>query len=200
MAAPQFTIANFTAAYQSLLPRGRVWPRDPDALQTNFVTALAATYQRQSDSLASLLIDAFPATTLQLLPEWESSLGLPDPCAGPSQTIQQRQKQVLTKFTSTGGQSANYFIALLARYGFSGITITTFAPFRAGFNRAGDPCNGEGWFFTWLISAPNLNVVFFRAGASTANEPLYALTGAAVLECVVKEFAPAHTYPLFAAQ
>jgi len=180
------------------MPRGRVWPRDPDAVQSDFCSAMAPSFRRVTDAAAFLLKDAFPATTVQLLPEWEESLGLPDPCAGPGQTIQQRQQQVLTKFAADGGQSANYFIALIATLGFSGATITNFAPFRAGINRAGDPVYGPGWAFTWLVTAPNLNVVYFRAGLSAAGEPLYALTGADVLECVVKEYAPAHTNPLFA--
>lgn len=198
MGAPLFTNDNFKAVLQSLLPRGRVWPRDPDAIMSDFWAAMAPSAARLTQAASDLLVDAFPATTVNLLPDWESSLGLPDPCAGPGQTIQQRQQQVLTKFTADGGQSADYFIALLASLGFSGVTITNFAPFRAGINRAGDRCYGEGWFFTWLVTFPNLNVVYFTAGLSTAGDPLYALTGGNVLECIIKEYAPAHTNPLFA--
>lgn len=197
MSEPIYSIQDFTGAFKSLLPRGRVWPRDEDSIIGDFCSAMAPSAKRVTDAAVALLIDAFPSTTVQLLPEWEASLGLPDPCAGPSQTIQQRQQQVLAKFTNSGGQSANYFISILASLGFTGITISNYAPFRVGINHIGDPLYSGGWAYTWLITAPNLNVVYFRAGKSTVGEALYNLTNAAVLECIVREYAPAHTNPLF---
>lgn len=196
---PIYSNADFAAAFKNLLPRGRVWPRDVDAVQSDFCEAMAPTYTRVVTAAAALIADAFPVAPVNLLPEWESTLGLPDPnLGGYAVTLQQRQQQVNTKFIANGGQSAQYFLNLLSSLGFSGCTITNFAPFCAGKNRAGDPCRGAGWFFTWLITCPNLNVVRFRAGASGAGEPLYAITGATVVEGIIREYGPAHTNPLFA--
>ncbi|NUB17341.1 DUF2313 domain-containing protein [Azospirillum brasilense] len=79
-----FTRADFRSAAQALLPRGRVWPRESGTVQGQVLDGLAASYERQTADAAALLVDAFPASTTQLLPEWEASLGLPDACTGPA--------------------------------------------------------------------------------------------------------------------
>ncbi|WP_197520275.1 putative phage tail protein, partial [Paraburkholderia tropica] len=56
------------------------------------------SYERSTSRANYLLIDSFPPTAYELLPEWESTLGLPDPCAGEAPTIPQRQAQVLARF------------------------------------------------------------------------------------------------------
>jgi uncharacterized protein YmfQ (DUF2313 family) len=194
--APQYSIADFTGAFKSLLPRGRVWPRDPDAVLAQVMAALAPTYVRQTQSLAALMADAFPVAPVELLPEWEATLGLPNPYAG-TQTITQRQAQVALKFAGDGGQSVPYFLSVLNAFGFSGATITEFVPFRANCNSANQPIIGQDWANTWLITAPNLSVQYFETNVSAANESLFAITGAAALEWVIGQYAPAHTYVLF---
>jgi uncharacterized protein YmfQ (DUF2313 family) len=47
-----------------------------------------------------------PAASLELLPDWERVAGLPDKCSGVlEETLQGRRNALLTKLTSTGGQS-----------------------------------------------------------------------------------------------
>jgi uncharacterized protein YmfQ (DUF2313 family) len=196
MLAPNFTAANFLAAMQALLPRGRVWPRDSDAVQTKVLSGLAPSYERQTARANYLLVDAFPATTYELLPEWESTLGLPDPCAGAAPTIPQRRSQVVARFTNIGGASIPYFVGFAASLGYV-VTITQFTQARAGMLKAGDPCCGYDWNFAWKITAPLSTVVRAVAGAMAAGDPL-AAWGNAVLECEFKAIMPAHTIPIFA--
>lgn len=174
-----YSSGEYQAALLALLPRGRVWPRDLDALQADFMAGLAPTFNRHDQRAQNLLVDAFPATAVELLPEWEESLGLPDPCAGPAATIEQRQAQVVARLTDNGGQSAAHFIDFAAKLGFT-ITITYFAPFRIGHSRAGDPIYGESWIFAWQVNSPDVS-----------------LQPNAVLECELRARAPAHTYVLF---
>lgn len=91
MAAPFFSSADYLAALQALLPRGRVWPRESDATQTKALSGLAGVYERQNARSNNLLSDAFPITAYELLPEWESTLALPDPILGRDTTIQGRR-------------------------------------------------------------------------------------------------------------
>lgn len=195
MSAPVFTAANFLAALQALLPRGRVWPRDPDAVMTKIIGGFAPSFARQSDRASNLIVDSFPASTLELLPEWEETLGLPDPCAGQSPTIIRRRAQVVARFADTGGQSAMFFKEFAEFLGYT-ITITNYAPFRAGQSRAGDSCGGEDWFFAWAINAPLNSVSYFRAGNSAAGEPLASWSND-VLECEISALAPAQSVPIF---
>jgi len=196
MPAPNYSAADFTGALQALLPRGRVWPRDRDATQTKAISGLTPTYERQTARANQLLVDGFPATTHELLPEWESALGLPDPCAGIAPTLQLRRAQVVTRFAGSGGQSIPYIVAYAASLGFA-ITVTQFSPARVGVLRAGDPINGQAWAFAWRVNAPLQTAYDFRVGISTAGEALTTVANT-VLECELREISPAHSTPFFA--
>lgn len=195
MPLPVYQTADLLAALQALMPRGYAWPTDPTTIQTQVLTGLIPVWTRLHASANFLAQDAFPSTTFELLPQWEESLGLPDPCAGLAPTEQQRRAQVVARFTNSGGQSAAYMIAYAAALGFT-ITITEYAPFRAGINTAGQPLNGAAWASAWAINAPATTVTLFRAGQSAAGEAL-ASWGNAVLQCEMAEIAPAHTTVIF---
>ena len=193
MLAPELTAADFLAALQSLLPRGRVWPRDSAAVQTKTLAGCAPTYARLTDRANNLITDSFPASTYELLPEWEASLGLPDPCAGEAPTVQQRRAQVISRLTATGGQSIAYFTAVAAALGYA-ITITQFVPSR--FGRAfGRSFGGVAWAFAWQVNAPTFTVSSLQFGGSFGSP--FATWGNNVLQCELETYAPAHTTVLF---
>jgi uncharacterized protein YmfQ (DUF2313 family) len=179
------------AALQSLMPRGRVWPRDPDAVMTQALSGLATPFAQQATRANYLLVDAFPSTTEELLPEWEETLGLPDPCAGPQPTIAARQAQVLARFAGLGGQSPAYFIGYAANLGYT-VTITQYTPFRMGQQTMGCQLGGPEWAFTWAINAPLVTQIPFRVGHSAMGDALETW-GNAVLQCELNEIKPAHT-------
>ncbi|WP_424138155.1 YmfQ family protein [Roseomonas chloroacetimidivorans] len=195
MAAIARTVAEYSVALLALLPRGRIWPRDPDATLAAVARGLAPSAQRLDGRAVALLTDAFPGTAYELLPEWEASLGLPDPCAGPSPSLQQRRAQVVARLTATGGQSVPYFIEVAANLGY-GISVKEYAPARVGLLRAGDRLYGAAWAHAWAIQAPETTVTPFRAGQSAAGERLRTF-GNDVLECQLRSLAPAHTVLLF---
>lgn len=192
MAAPNYQASDFASAIHALMPRGLVWPRDATAVQAQVIAGLAPTWARHAQANNQLLVDAFPATSVELLPEWESTLNLPDPCAGSSPTLQGRQQQVVARLTNSGDQSIPYFIAYARTLGYT-VTATEFAPFRAGQSRAGQQIGTQDWFFTWQINAPLNTVTYFRAGQAAANQPI-ASWGNSVLQCELTAIKPAHTY------
>lgn len=196
MPAPNYSAADYLSAMQALMPRGRVWPKDADATQTKTLGGLVQIYVRNTERANNLLVDAFPATSVELLSEWEQTLGLPDPCAGEAPTIQARQAQVVARFAGSGGQSAAYFIAYAKALGYT-VTVTQFTPFRAGQQRAGSPCGLQDWAFTWQINSALNTITYFRAGLSGAGESIESW-GNAVLQCEIAEIKPAHTYLNFA--
>ncbi|HET6606753.1 MAG TPA: putative phage tail protein [Rhodopila sp.] len=199
MPIPSWTASDFLGAFIRLLPRGAVWTTIADAANTNQGLALEAlmpTYVRSAESAAALLVDAFPATTDQLLPEWQATLGLPGPCAGSSPTLQQSQAQVVARLTGRGkNQSQAFYINFAKNLGYD-ITITQFIPARAGILRAGTPAYGIPWAFAWQVNAPSVTVTYFRAGRSAAGEAL-SVGGNNVLQCELTRLAPAHTTVLF---
>ncbi|MDR8394971.1 DUF2313 domain-containing protein [Paraburkholderia sp. USG1] len=189
--APVFQAADFLAALQACMPRGRVWPKAADAIQTQTLQGLAIPFQQHNDRANYLLVDAFPSTPEELLPEWEATLGLPDPCAGTQPTIAARQAQVLARFTAVGGQSLPYFIAYAAKLGFT-VTITQYTPFRMGQQAMGDQLGSPDWAFTWAINAPYVSEIPFRMGQSAMGDALESWNNA-VLECELNAIKPAHT-------
>ncbi|MBU9403577.1 YmfQ family protein [Burkholderia multivorans] len=196
MSAPNYSASDFTSALMALMPRGLAWPRDPDSVMGRTIAALAPVWSRHVAANNYLLVDAFPATTVELLPEWEATLGLPDPCAGESPSLAQRQAQVVARFTNTGGASIPYFVNYAKNLGFD-ISISEFTPFRVGQHSAGDSVGVEGWAHTWRINAPATTINYFRASASTAGEPL-ASWGNAILMCEMNALKPAHTLVIVA--
>jgi uncharacterized protein YmfQ (DUF2313 family) len=184
--------ADFLAAMQRMLPTGRAWPREPDAVQTQVLGALAPAYERQTARSNNLLVDAFPATTVEQLPEWEATLGLPDPCAGPDATLQQRQEQVVARLTARGGQSVPYFATFATTLGYPDVTITQFAPARADLLVADAPVYDLAWAFAWQVTTSGVQTTYFSSDASFADEPLVAY-GSTALACELGRLRPAHT-------
>jgi uncharacterized protein YmfQ (DUF2313 family) len=195
MPSPVYTDADFVAGFQRLLPTGPIWPRDPESVLAQTILPLVKGYTRNAASALGLLADALPVTPVMLLPEWQQTLGLPDPCAGPAATLEISQQQVNARFIASGGQSAAYYIGVAAALGYP-ITITQFAPFRAGQGRAGQPLYGKDWAFAWQVNAPTFAPEYFRAGSGTAGQPL-VVWGNTVLQCELQRLAPAQTILLF---
>jgi uncharacterized protein YmfQ (DUF2313 family) len=194
MRSPAFTDSDYGTAIRYLMPTGRVWPAYTDTTQQQVVEALAPTPQRASARALNLLTDAFPPTADELLPEWEASLGLPDPCAGESPTVALRQAQVTARFTAGGGQSTAYFVNFAKTLGYD-ITITQFSPSRFG-RSFGRTFGGEAWAFAWQVNAPQFTVATFNFGTGLFGDP-FASWGNTVLQCELQRLSPAHTIVLF---
>ena len=174
------------------MPTGIAWNRSPDSVQSAVIRAFAQAYQKNDDDANRLLIGAFPATALELLPEWEESLGLPDPCSiSESDTIAIRQQAVVNKLIGTGGQTKDYFIQLMASLGYD-IEITEYRQARAGWSVAGEALNGGDWSFTWKGIAPDVSFRVARAGKAHAGDPLRSW-GNKTLICLLSKYCPAHT-------
>lgn len=195
MPAPNYSASDYLFALQALLPRGRVWSRDPGTVQTKVLTGLVQSYARTNVSANQLLVEALPSTTFQLLPEWEATMGLPDPCAGVSPTIQGRRSQVVARFTGVGGQSVAYMVSFAKSLGYN-ITVKQYAPARVGQARVGQRLNGPAWAHAWSINSALNTVIRSRIGTAAAGEPLASWSNA-VLECELKSIAPAHTSLFF---
>lgn len=191
MTSPVFTSADFHGALQNLMPPGRAWSKESGSVQDRTLACFAPSFQRSAADALALIADAFPATALDLIPEWQATLGLPDPCAGPDPTLIQQRQQIVARLTNSGGQSAPYFVAFALALGYV-VTVTNDAPFRAGQNTAGDHVGSFDRFFTWALHAPLNTVTPFLAGQSTAGEPLNSW-GNDVLQCELDAVSPAHS-------
>lgn len=144
-----------------------------------------------------ILNESDPRTTYGMLSDWERVAGLPDSCSATlALSVEQRQAALTAKITMRGGQSRPYFIAMAAKLGFPGATITEFRPMTCN-----DTCNDALWGevdrFAWQINLPSAGGIFVASCNSDCNAAL-ASWGNAMVECAIRKFRPGHTTPVFA--
>lgn len=191
-----FRTPDFLASLQALLPQGAAWPRDPDAVLTQLLDAVAERLAAVQGRIVTLLeAESLPRATAELLPDWERAFGLPDACAAPDDSTAARRAALVARVIEQGGQSRAYFIAYAAALGFT-VTITEFRPARIGEAAIGDPIQDAPWAHTWRVNAPETTVIESRIGLSTIGDPLREW-GNDRLECALGHVKPEHTNLLF---
>jgi len=178
------TVDEWARTLVDLLPRGVVWPREPGTIQEAFFMAIGTEMRAVQTRDCDLLAESFPCTGAdELLPEWENMTGLPDECTESAYPLplplEVRQRFVCAKLASQGGQSIEFFENLARLYGFD-ITIIEHFPWRMGCTTLCDARPG-GCQFWWQVYCPNI-----------PTPP-----GPAVLECIIRRAAPAHSIVTF---
>ena len=213
MSAPAYLVPDYVAALHALLPRGRAWSRDGDTTQTAVLTGLAEVYEDSNQDANDLLVQAFPATADEMLPEWEYTFGLPESTTAyvphtvegtsteplllllpTASSLSERQRRVVAALTNTGGQSVAYFIALAAALGFT-ITITQFTAYNVR-KPVGVPIAGDGWAHTWRVNARAADAITYTPTADVV--PATPNFGNPTLDAMMGAFKPAHTVVIMA--
>jgi uncharacterized protein YmfQ (DUF2313 family) len=215
----------FAYAMLAKLPLGEIWQRVFESTLVKVIRALAGVAGRWAARVGRFLItEAFPLHAIDLLPDWERVLGLPEPCFPPALTLEERRLHVLEKLRRRpGAQSRAYFTDLGRRLGYHedgpsphavpqalpfgvgrihAVRITEYRPFMAGVSRAGDPrwqIAPPEMRFVWKVGVPGQRLTWFRAGASRAGQdPHLRIRRAEDLECIFHKYKPAHTRLIFA--
>lgn len=196
MPIPDFDRATLLRGLQAHYPRGAIWRREAGSVQAQCLAALVPTFQRVTVAGKLAIPDIFPGSALSVLPEWEWTLGLPDPCAGLEPSIALRQGQVLARLGAGVGATVPALVNFAARLGYA-ISIAELAPARHGQARHGTPCYGVAWAHVWVVHAPQVTVTSALYGAAHPGDP-YAAWGNAVLQCEMQRLAPADTLVQFA--
>lgn len=187
--------------FVAMFPRGRAWPQDEASVFQRVARAVAMVWGDVDSRIADLVErEADPRIAVELLPEWEAAFGLPDACLSSPTTTKERQRALVEKMTTQGGQSRAFFIAVAARLGYS-VAIREFAPFMCGVSR----CGSADWSigpaeirFYWRVSVSSPRLTWFRAGAGQAGVDHHLEIGIADdLECLFRRWKPAHTEIVF---
>jgi len=182
---------------RGLVPVGEAWPRDPRSTWGKLLGGISTWRGRLEVRAEDLVRESDPRTTVELLPEWEAEVGLPDACLPAPASIAERRALVASRLVGEGGGSRAFFIALAAAVGYS-VTIEEGAssPARCGVARCGDSLGGELLDFVWTVRSPFTFVREARCGSARCGDPLRSF-GNELLECVIERAAPAHTLVLF---
>ena len=181
----------YVSMVQALLPEGMAWPRRPDAVLTQLLSAWADEYTRFDGRVDDLFSECIPTQCREQITNWETILGLS--AAGLS--IDQRRAAIATRLSSIGGQSRQYFIALAALLGFVGITIDEFRPMTCNGN-----CNAAltslDDAYVWRVNLSAVGGVFIASCNSDCNSPLSSW-GHSLIEGVFRQLRAADTDVIF---
>lgn len=108
------------------LPNGIFWnaKRVPNTNLYKFINALSCEYKRVKDLLYSIVNNRYVDDAELLIERWENDLNLPDDCLKLADSITQRQKDVLLKYTAKGIQTENDFLTIANTFGLNIEIIT----------------------------------------------------------------------------
>jgi hypothetical protein len=140
------------------LPEGAAFRRDaagedPEARPGSFFSRLFGVFAKEyalvDTRRETLLAEAAPWESVNLLPDWERVFALPS-----TGTTLARQAAVAARLLDQGGCSIPYFEALALSLGYP-ITITEYLPWRVGISSCIDPLIGQAWQATWTVTYPS---------------------------------------------
>jgi uncharacterized protein YmfQ (DUF2313 family) len=180
----------YVGQLRSLLPPGKALDDGGEGTLTLLLQGLSVELSRVDARGDVLVSESIPSSTVEMLSDWERNAALPDNCTPAGQSIEARQAALCARLTSNSGPSKPYLISLAASIGYT-ITIVNR---RARRMRAamGDYYGGTDWQYVWEVHAALNSIDYRRYGQSFYGE-FYATWQNAVLECVIRQHAQAHT-------
>lgn len=185
---------SYLEQFFALQPPGTALPTGPDSHWGKLLGALAEEPERIEGRSTTLVRESDPRLSTELITDWERVTGLPGPC--PLQwdaTLQARRAAVVAQLTGTGGQTKTFYHSLATLLGLH-IEITEYRPFICGLSRCGDRLNGpHNVRYVWRVLVKGRRAVRFRCGQSTCGEKLLSFPRQDDLECLLRQYAPAHT-------
>lgn len=112
------------------LPQGRAWDlkNDLDSNARKLLRSLAASYNQIEQKIDELHTELDINKTLELLPEWEHSVLLPDSCLGDIDDIQERRDLVITRLKKEAIVNLQEFQDIVNKF-FPGLNIMLYPGF-----------------------------------------------------------------------
>lgn len=176
------------------LPNGKFWDakRFSNTNLYKLINALSDEYKRVKDLLYSIVNNRYVDDTELLLERWEKDLQIPDDCLPLADTISERQKNILLKYTAKGIQTEEDFVELASKLGFT-ITITplvqfAYPPYAVPFIPNSAPYNR----FVAIVEGLNLNEPSDFPPYDVPFFPIGSNPQALALQCILNKLKPAN--------
>ncbi|WP_299533456.1 putative phage tail protein [uncultured Herbaspirillum sp.] len=148
------------------------------------------------DLVTALLRELDPRAASILLPEWETTYGLPDSCYAADDTLVDRRLRLASKVAAIGGISAPYFLDLAVKLGYTDVSIQRFLPTTCEAS-CEDQLLDSSWLFAWQVTIPGQQTIHRVLSAeSSCDEPLDAYKQGP-LECLLLRLSPPESVLLF---
>lgn len=191
------TPGDYRAQLQALLPGGPAWTREPDAVLTAMMDAMAQELARLDLRAHQLLEETDPRTAYALLDQWESVLGLPDPCTQSATGLTARRQACWRKLAYQSGQTPAFYVSLAGAIGFD-VEIHEFDPQVDDYDATlADEVAAGLWRYIWRVHVLNAGVFNYFVAGDTAGMSLLEGEPALDIECIIRAAAPAHTHVIF---
>lgn len=189
---------DYESQMEALLPRGPIWRRSRGSTLDAVIYSAAREFARVDARLASVLDEADPRTSTEMLTEWFTDWGVPSDCikAIANPTLEMMRQELIAKITSNQGLTADFFEGLAGVLGYDA-AVTTFDTFTCA-SLCDARLYDENWRTTFVLGiafAEDGHAKYFET-TWTADQPL-ATWGNALLECLIKALAPAHVNVIF---
>jgi uncharacterized protein YmfQ (DUF2313 family) len=194
----EYTEEDYAQQLRNLLPRGLAWRLQDGSILMALLRGLAKVMHKVASRAWRIVTkEQFPGAVEEMYPDWETELGLPDPCRPGRQNVEQRAYDILYKYNLTGGQTKAYFIGIAKFLGFD-VEIEEFKAFRVGENTCGQAIQDDNWYFVWRVLWLNARISVFRVGIDTCGTALRSWILNHELECLLGRYKPAHTHVIVA--
>ena len=144
------TSEDYKKLFQSLLPPGKLWTRDPDAVLTQVLHGLATEFSRIEGRGYDLFNESLPSQVEELIADYEDDYGIYEENLELGKTIEQRVATIVTKYLETGGTYAGYFEGIASDLGYT-ITIDYASPFWCNIGTCIDPVGELVNLFWWRV-------------------------------------------------
>ncbi|MFZ2469466.1 MAG: putative phage tail protein [Parvibaculum sedimenti] len=183
----------YASLWLQLAPRGRAWARGLASSFRRLGLALGAEFSRIHARAENLLVEAHPATTDELLSDWEAFAGLPDPCNPLEQNRRERLQALKGRLTDIGGASVDRYMRIASALGYD-VTLEKFRPFEFGRSAFGgrQECGDASLRARLRMTVHGPRVTRFEFGMSHFGEPMARIARAEDLECRLDRIAHSH--------
>jgi uncharacterized protein YmfQ (DUF2313 family) len=140
--------ADYTDLLYALLPRGEIWPKEPnDAPAWHALLEALAQEPARVDAAAFAIADAWIEFPTELLVDFERILSL---TAGAS-SIATRRAAIIAKLASNGGPSLPDMQSIADAFGAT-VTQHVYSLFTMGIAAMGAALRSDQWAATWTVT------------------------------------------------
>lgn len=183
------SVTQWSNSIMQQMPLGVIWQRETSLDLYKYVAGYAPRLEAAEISADGLLLEMRPMTTLQMLPEWEGYLALPE-CSTANQTIESRRAAVVEKYYRKGGLQPWNIEKLAADLGFD-IEVQELYPHHI-LRGCNYPLYQEKYRHVLRIYVKGIT----QAYATCVDDCLtpLVLQTAAILECTLNRFKMAGKY------
>ncbi|ENM3953878.1 YmfQ family protein [Vibrio cholerae] len=183
------SVEQWSNSIMQQMPRGVIWQRETTLDLYKYAAGYAPRLEAAEISAEGLLFEMRPETTLQMLPEWEDYLALPE-CNAGKQAIESRRAAVVEKYHRKGGLQAWNIEKLASDLGFD-VEVQELFPHHC-LRGCDYPLYEEKYRHILRIHVKGITQAYATC-LDDCLTPLVSQT-AAILECTLNRFKMAGKY------